>query len=270
MKRLLSGLLVFALTASVLAEDAAEGQTEEEKFPVADAREAKKEIDSFRRAFDGTMDLDFQLTAVTKLGKVRHDSIVRELLKLMKHEEPFIAAEAMKGLGNQVPFRKKIARFLEKWLVEEDNDPRVVAQTIHTACVLEAKNVEELIILLLFSNEDPVAIGAMNCLAAWRSYKGLPKILELWEMYPDDGEFATGTVTVDTGAAGTKDQAAARARWNAKYGGMAKRGRPELVQAIRKGVNEIVGIEEEEKKLKQFEELKTWMAENKDVLRRHR
>ena len=266
----LAGILVFGLPA--LAGDepaAAKPAAKPEAPPVVDNAKGAAAVAKFRRQFD-TPDLDFQLDAVIDLGKVHHPKVAAELLRLLKNKDPEVQAEAMKALGRQHCYRKKLERRLVTWLDEKTFSPRLVAQTVRTIGQLDVRKLEEDLIDVVNSPDDEVAIAALRVLGDWRSYKSLRDILLLWEFYPEDGKWSTGSVTVDTGASGSTDQRAAKAKWKAKYGGRAKRGRPELVQALRKTVNKVIGLEDEDKILKRPKELREWISDNKVLMRKHR
>ncbi len=260
------GLGLPALAAPDAKKDA---KKKPETPPVVADDKAKFAVDKFRRRFD-TPDLDLQLDEVIALGKIHHPKVGAELLKLLRNKEPEIQAEAMKALGRQFCMLKKIARKLPTWLDEKKYEPVVVAQTIKTIGKLDVRKLEENLIGMINSPSDEVAIAALKLLGKWRSFKSLRDILLLWEFYPDDGKWATGTVTVDTGADTATEQRLAKAKWKAKYGGRAKKARPKLVQALRQCVNTVIGLEEEEKILKRPTELREWIKENKKMLRKHR
>jgi hypothetical protein len=268
--------LILALLVSLLAplsiaeaKEAKEDAPKAELPPDVSDKKAKEAIDRFKREFD-TQDLDFQLDAVIKLSKVRNPKVAQFLLKLMKNKEPEIQVEAMKGLGRQHSSAKKLERKLPFWLDEKTFEPRVVAMTIRTIEKLNLRKHEEEIIGLIDSKDDEVAITALKTLGVWRSYKSLKNVLMLWEFYPEEGKWTTGSVTVDTGADTATEQRLAKAKWKAKYGGRVKKARPEVVKAIRLTVNEILGIEDEAKQLKRPPELREWMSENKVLLRKYR
>jgi len=262
----LTAVMVLGLGLPALAGD---DEKKPEMPPVVADEKAKFAIDKFKRRFD-TPDLDLQLDEVIALGRVHHPKVAAQLLRLMKNKEPEIQAEAMKGLGRQPCYRKKIERKLAGFLEEKKYEPVVVAATLRTIHKLDVRKLEEDVIMSINSKHDEVAIAALKVLGDWRSYKSLREILLLWEFYPDDGKWATGTVTVDTGADTATEQRLAKAKWKAKYGGRAKKARPKLVQALRQCVNNVIGLEEEEKILKRPTELREWIKENKKMLRKHR
>jgi hypothetical protein len=258
---LLVGLVVLAAPGLPADKDADE--------PMVTDADAKKAIERFEREFD-TKDLDFQLEAVIRLGKIVHPTVGARLLHLLKDDETEIQVEAMKALGRQTGMAKSLERKMKYYLDEKKFEPRLVATAVRTVGKLELKRLEEELISMIDSNDDDVAISALRVLGAWKSYKLLKPVLLLWEFYPDEGRWTTGTVRVDTGADTATEQRLAKAKWNAKYGGRAKRARPEVVKAIRENVNAIIGLEKEKEQLKLPAELREWISENKVLLRKHR
>jgi hypothetical protein len=236
---------------------------------VVSESEAKKVLEKFARQF-ATEDLDFKLEALLELVKTHHPKVAAVLLKLMKNDEMEIKVEAMRGLGRQFCYRKKLLRKLGFWVDEEKFEPRLVAATIQAIHALDLRKLEEVILPCIDSPDDDVAISTMRALGDWKSYKVLKGLLNLWEFYPTNGTWSTGSVRVDTGAAGTKDAKAAKAKWMGKYGNRPKKARPELVKALRATANQIVGHEDESKEFKKPKDLREWISENKRMLRKYR
>jgi hypothetical protein len=263
---ILAGTIVLGLG---LPAPAGEGGNAPKDPPTVDAAKAKAAVDKFKRRFN-TPDLDFQLEEVATLGKVHHVKVATQLMKLLKHKEPEIQVEAMKALGRQPCVRKQLGRRLVDYVDEKKHTPRFVAETIRTIDRLNLRNCEERVISVLYSKDDEVAITAVQLLGKWRSYKSLKSLLLLWEFYPKEGEFKTGTVTIHTGADAATERKLAKAAWKKKYGQFAKRPRPKLVRAIRATTNQIVGLDDEEKMLKQPPDLREWMSDNKTVMRKYR
>jgi hypothetical protein len=106
----------------------------------------------------------------------------------------------------------------------------------------EKDSVEALCDFLQDGNDDLVAT-ALGMLGKWKEWSVLkPELLELFEMYPEENSYETGGTSVDTGAAGSADQAAAKRRWMAKFGDPDKRRpRPKLVKALKKALLDITG-----------------------------
>jgi hypothetical protein len=98
-------------------------------------------------------------------------------------------------------------------------------------------------------NDDLVA-HSLKMLGKWKVWSVLdPDLLQLFEMYPKEDEFQTGSATVDTGASGSGDQQAAKRKWMGKYGDPDKRRpRPKVVKALKQALLDITGEKFEEPK----------------------
>jgi len=93
-------------------------------------------------------------------------------------------------------------------------------------------------------NDDLVAL-CLGMFGKWKEWSVLsPDLLFLFELYPNENDFETGSISVDTGAAGSADAQAAKRKWNAKYGDPDKRRpRPVVVKALKKALFDITGQE---------------------------
>jgi hypothetical protein len=251
--RCLLGLL-FLLVGGLTAR-----ADEEEPPPVSDA-DARKAIDRFKREFD-TEDLDFQLDAVIRVGRVDHPKVAALLLRVTRSRSVDIRVEAIRALGRQRALKDRLAPRIAGWLDERKHEPRVVVAAIETVGALELRRQEGDIVDLIGSREDETVIAALRVLGKWRSMASLRHILLLWEIYPDDGKWQTGAVVLPQGT-----DAEAKRVWRRRYGNRVKRARPEVVQAIRRTVNEIIGIDDEEKKLRMPRELREWMSGHRDIV----
>ena len=91
-------------------------------------------------------------------------------------------------------------------------------------------------------NDDLVAL-VMGVFGKWKEWGVLkPDFLQLFEMYPKEDEFQTGSTSVDTGASGNSDQQAAKRAWMARYGDPDKRRpRPKVVKALKQAILDITG-----------------------------
>ncbi len=115
-------------------------------------------------------------------------------------------------------------------------------------------SVEVLTEFLSDGNDDLVAL-VLECFGRWREWTVLkPHLIELFEIYPKEDSFETGSVSVDTGASGNTDQQAAKRKWMAKFGDPDKRRpRPKVVQALKKALKDITGQEfKDPRELREF------------------
>jgi hypothetical protein len=111
---------------------------------------------------------------------------------------------------------------------------------------------------------DDVAGEMMLTCGKWKEYRALAILLEWFNFYPDGYSWSGGSVSVDTGAAGGADAAAAKAKWRAKFGARARKARPNAYEKLIQSLEMITG-----QKFEKPEELKQWMEDNKVLLRRH-
>jgi hypothetical protein len=90
--------------------------------------------------------------------------------------------------------------------------------------------------------DDDVVVLSLGMLGRWKQWTALPEIQAVFDLYPDEQGWETGTASVDTGKGGTEDQDAAKRRWTAKYGDPDRaRSRPRVVKGIRKALLDITG-----------------------------
>jgi len=201
-----------------------------------------------------------------------------------KDTQPLVRAAAYRGLGLQKPSKStvgpKLARMLSQAAKEGAQakargdygvriDPKtgevdtespegkaalrakrergkMLAEAVRALDTLghrERDSVESLLEFMSDGNDDLVAY-CIGMLGKWKEWSVLPNLLDLFEMYPKEHEFATGSTSVDTGAAGSEDQNAAKRKWMAKYGDPdRRRPRPAVHRAIKKTLLDITGQE---------------------------
>jgi hypothetical protein len=239
-------------------------------------------LEAYRRDF-AESDMDRRLKAVRALARWRHKEVLKELKRVLAKEADLeLKAAAAEGFQHQTSFgndpAKPLAEHLKQWKdwasQEESNDPAVEERTKYEARVLAAIWVS---VGALGWKEpwkdwkgyidhphDDVAAAAITAFGRMKEYRALAPLLEWFNIYPDGITWEGGSVRVDTGAAGDKDQKAAEAAWKAKYGGRKKKARPGVVDALLKAVKDITGQE-----FTKPAELKQWMEDNKLLLRKH-
>jgi hypothetical protein len=116
---------------------------------------------------------------------------------------------------------------------------------------------------LMAHDDDDVVVAVFNVLGKWKELRCCLDLQAFWDSYPTEGTWSTGSVTVDTGAAGSADATAAKAKWQAKYGGRRKqRARPECVKALKAAIYEITGEE-----LVKPDEFRVWRSDHKMEIR---
>jgi hypothetical protein len=263
--RVLSLVLALLIAVPALAgeEKKKDDEKKTEKVKVASTKEYKKELEIFERDFD-TVDIDYKLQALKRFAKCVHKDVTQKLLKIvMRDKDPHVRAEAAKGLMYQVPFAKTIGPRAQALIEDDKEDPKVLAALVYTLGVLEYTKAWEEIADLIGHEDDKVVIACFWTFGEWKELRAWRDFQNFWDMYPEEGKWATGTVKVDTGAAGTADADAAKAKWKAKYGNAAKlRPRPDCVKALKEAVEKITG-----KKIEKPDDWREWCKENKRLLK---
>jgi hypothetical protein len=276
--------LAFLAVASLLcAPLAARAEGEKAKPPPAHTDEqVAPALAAYEKGF-ADADLDVRIKALRTLSKWRHKDVLRELKRVLTLEEDLdLKAAAAEGFAYQTSHAAQAGRAIadalkswEKWATNEK--PKDKAE--------EDRNKDEQDVLVALWGSvgplgwkdpwkdwkdyidhanDAVAAAAITAFGKLREYRALPLLLDWFNIYPDGVTWAGGSVSVDTGAEGGADQAAAEAKWRARFGNRPKSPRPAAVAALLKALKEITG-----KEFKKPAELKDWMEENKLLLRKH-
>lgn len=227
--------------------------------PDADGKALKNAEERFRREYD-TADIDFKLEAIQQYAKTQHPTIAKKLLKLMKDKDEHVRAEAATGLGLQLSYAKKAGPKLVKFANEKEESPKGVRRAVLSIGRLEYRKADKDLKKLIHHVDDGVVAAVFEVYGMWKSDLAIREMLDFFTKYPDEKSFATGTVTVDTGAAGNEDQKAAQAKWKAKYGGQRNwRPRPECTRALVAALKEITGYG-----FRRPEDLKRYIDEPED------
>jgi HEAT repeat protein len=232
----------------------------EEPAQVSDAA-ARQAVERFEREFR-TEDIDLKLDAVTALGKVDHPRVARALLRLLGHGDLEVRVEAMRALASQTRATRSLTGKLRRYLDRGADEARLVAATVRTIAAHDLRTYEDDLVDLLVSPEDEVVIAALDVLGSWKCRPALRKALLLWEAEPEQGA-ALGSRTVYAGS-----DELAKAKWKELYGGRTFRSRPEVVRAVRRNVNRILGREEgDDGRIETPEQLRVWIREHRRELR---
>jgi hypothetical protein len=256
--RVILSLFAFLLVvAPVLAEE------DEPEIKPATSKEVKHELKVFKKDFD-TVDIDFKLDALIRLSKCIHKDVTKKLLLIgIKDPDPYVRAEAIKGLGNQVLYADMVGKKLHPLLKDDDLDAKILTQVIITIRKLDYRRAWEEIVDLIAHNDDDVVVEVFRTLGSWKELRACLELQAFWDAYPSEGNWSTGSVTVDTGADTATEQRLAKAKWKAKYGSRVKqRARPKCVKALKVAIKQITGEE-----LKKPDEFRTWRSEHKEEIR---
>jgi hypothetical protein len=241
----------------------------------------KAALERFEKDF-AEDDLDDRIQILRWLGRHRHKDVEKRLEKIWLREKNLeLVAAAGEGLGYQVSTPKRAGKALFKGLLQyknlagkspvtdeerlqEDLEASVLVNGIQSLGKLAYAADWKKMRGFIDHNNDDVAIAMIDLCAAQKEYRAIPIIYEWFSHYPDGVSWSGGSVKVDTGGGGNKDRNAAKAKWKAKYGGRAKKSRPDAFAAMVSCVKVLTGQE-----IKKREELKAWMDENKAFLKKH-
>lgn len=277
------GFACLSLLALLLAGPALAAEEEKPKPPPAHSdQQAEQALTAYASGFD-SKDMDVRLKAVRALGRWRHKEVLKELKRVLVREEDLeLKAAAAEGFQHQQSHALEAARIVaeqlkawEKWAgLDDPADPKVEERQKYEARVLSALWVSAGALGwkepwkdwkgYIDHAHDEVAAAAIQAFGRLKEYRALAPLLEWFNLYPDGLSWSGGSVSVDTGAAGGADQAAAEAKWRAKYGNKKKKARPAVVESMLKALKDITGQE-----FTKPEQLKDWMQENKVLLRKH-
>lgn len=279
MRSLLVLTAVFLLVLPAWGKEAEEATPQPHADEDVDVATARFELDYAAK------DMDKRLRILEWYGLYMHKDVLKRLKRIwLKERNVELQAAAAKGLGNQLPFPKKASAALMEGLEKYDKyatreepegdeelaqelEARALANAIKALAVHKVKPDKKgwkMLRGFIDHNHDEVAIAMLNWCGTTKEWRSLPVILEWFNFYPDGYSWAGGSVSVDTGAAGNRDANAAKAKWKAKYGSRARKARPKAHEAMRKALKDITGVEFEK-----ADELKEWMKENKQLLKKH-
>ena len=276
-------ILLALFTASALLVPCLPARAEEAPEPKPHTDEQLEEYEVFEKFEAGWKrdDIDVRMDALRRFGRWKHKKVLKRLKKIwLKEQEHELIAVAAEGLGHQTPFKKEAGKLLikrledmEKWAIpEDDEDEETIRVRLEAAAV--AAGIKALGALdyrdgwketkgFLDHIDDEIAGEMMLLCGKFKEYRALPILLEWFNFYPDGHSWSGGSVSVDTGAAGTKDARAAKAKWKAKYGGQKRKARPAAWEKMVQSLEMITG-----EKFEKPGELKAWMRANKAFLKR--
>ena len=159
--------------------------------------------------------------------------------------------------------KKKIARKIKPLLYDRKTEPMITVALVKTVGKLEYRRYWERIAKLVNESViDDVVVACFEVIAEWKELRAHRAIKDFWGVYPDESRYVTGSVSVDTGAAGDVDQRAAEAAWRGKYGDKTRfRPRPECVQALKRAVKAITG-----EAIEKPEVFRDWCKKNKPAI----
>lgn len=229
----------------------------------ATSKEFRHERKMFERDFD-TPDIDFKLDALIRFSRCIHEDVAKDLVRIVfKDPDPYVRAEAAKGLRHQVLWPEMIGKKLHPLLSEDDLDPKVLAEVVLTIGAMNYTKAWGEIVDLMAHDDDKVVVNVFFVLGEWKELRACLEIQGFWDAYPTEGNWSTGSVTVDTGADTATEQRLAKAKWKAKYGGRVKqRARPDCVKALKVAVKKMTG-----EALETPAEFRVWRSDHQEEIR---
>ena len=282
---LLAGLAGLGLVAPLAVG------AEEEALEAASHEDAV--VDEATERFEAEWDagaLDKQVTILRWYGLHRHRDVRKRLERILDREKNLeLKAVAAEGLGNQCSDAKAARKALEEAVKafrrygsrEDPEDPETIAVNEEEAKVLVAcldglrrlhpyaprrhrnDNWDDLEPMIDHLHDD-VAIAMFHYVGETREYRGLPKILEWFNYYPDGHSWAGASASVDTGTSGNADARAARSKVARAMAGRKKKARPGAWEAMQKAVEAITG-----EAIDTPAALDAWMDANERLLDEH-
>ncbi len=189
--------------------------------PAAVERQAKVSVEYFKKEFKG--DTGRKINAMLELSRVKHDLVVHELGKRGLRDPDAEVRDAAAQLLAEMPFNSELAgTYLRDNLAANEEFPEVQVSIIRGLGKLKFKDcIEPLKDAAKRLNEEKyrwVTVEVVRTMGILADPACLTFLLWLAEYGGVALKWATGEVTVDTGASGDVDQKAAEAAWQAKYG----------------------------------------------------
>jgi hypothetical protein len=192
------------------------------------ARRAKSAITIFRKQVKHKKKT-VRMKSILELASVKHDLVIDELgKKVMKHKDPDARDLAAQLLGEMKQNPTKSAEYLKEHLMKNEKYPEVQISIIRSIGKLGYMDaLEELKEATKHLNETKyewVTIEVVRTFGVLKDKRSLPFLLWMSEYGGKWLTWSTGSVTVDTGAAGDEDQRAAEAEYHRRYGGVKPTG----------------------------------------------
>jgi hypothetical protein len=233
--------------------------------------QAKEAVKQAREAFRSAESVEGKQGVVFALHDVPNDYVIKELAKYLRNRDPAIKGVAALALGGQGHNKEAAGKLLLKTYEKEKKELEVAISCLDAMKALGwygywpalEKDTGK-------GTRSAVVIRILEVLGANKDYRALPMLLDMYKTaMPKYVRWTTGTVNVDTGAAGNEDNEAAEREFNRRFGAGGSRARAaaegksksfdarNFTTQIRKCVKEITGED--------FEtdiDLEDWWIEN--------
>ena len=187
--------------------------------PVSD-EEAKVAVKEFKDAFRKAKTIEEKQGLVFSLHDVPNDYTIRELRKVLKNKHEAIRGVAALALGGQRHNKPAAGKMLMKTYQKEKKNLEVAISCLDALKSLKwygywpavEKDAGK-------GARSAIVIRILELLGENRDYRAIPMLLEMYKVaMPKRVSWKTGTVNVDTGAAGNEDNEAAQREFNRRYG----------------------------------------------------
>lgn len=276
----LAAALAFGAADPAAAEEPAPGR--DRPAEAVSPEKAKEAIERFRREFETEdIDLKLEaLARVSRIDHADVAALLLDLA--LRTKDVPVRTAAFKGLAHQKASVKAVGPRVSRWLLDAAKENAKARARGDYGVVIDKKTgdvdtksdegkaalrvkrergrmIAEAMRLLdgvplpvpdpveglrefLDDGNDDVVVITLGMLGKWKEWTVLPDIQSLFDIYPHADRYETGSVSVDTGAAGSADASAAKRKWMAKFGDPDKRrARPLVVKAIKKALLDITG-----------------------------
>jgi hypothetical protein len=181
---------------------------------------AKEALAQFKAAYNKADSVEAKQGIIFTLHDVPHPLVLKQCIKLLRNRDPKIRNVAALAIGGQGFDRNAAGEALMKALPKETKNVEVATSIIDA--LIEVKYLGYWPDIEKETGKDarnPVVNRIFDLLGANRDYRSIPMLLKMYRVaMPKHVKWSTGTVTVDTGAAGNEDNEAAERKFNQQFG----------------------------------------------------
>ncbi|MHC4956965.1 MAG: HEAT repeat domain-containing protein [Planctomycetota bacterium] len=207
-------LAFLAFSALVVADDKAKSTKLD---PVSD-EEAKEAIAAFDKEMKAK-EIEVKQNAVYNLHDVPHPLVLKRLAKTLKHKDPRVRSVVALAIAGQRHDIEGAGALLMKTYEKDFKSEEVVTSVLQGLTELGYLGYWPTLKPAMKDKRNAIVIATLETLGTNKDWRSLPTLLDAYHVaMPKKVSWSTGTVNVDTGAAGDADQKAAEAKFNAKYG----------------------------------------------------
>jgi len=192
---------------------------------------AKKALADFKVAYSKAKQVEEKQELVFNLHDVPHPLVLKQCIRLLKNKNPDIRNVAALAIGGQGFDSKTAGEALMKALPKEKKNVAVATSIVDA--LVEGKYLAYWPDIKKETTKDArnsVVIRIFDLLGANKDYRAIPMLLHMYRVaMPKHVKWQTGTVNVDTGAAGDADNKAAQQKFNQKYGAGGSKAKAKAV-----------------------------------------